>query len=240
MAVNAGPGQDHVEALAGAQLMHAVQRLQRPVAANMQAQVVPAPRLHGHAAGGALRERPSPGVKLDPQPDRAVQDERGADQLLASGRRIVAQIGAGSQRQRVGHCDHAGSAAHLGDQDGGIRLVALTRLDDLVRRDREPPASGIIEHAAEQRLGVEARQAQPRDAPVEADQRRGRPVADQAHVLEREIAVAPAHRAKGRVLVDHRRSSAFGSPGTAGSYTILAESCPAACEPRARPRRGRW
>jgi hypothetical protein len=67
-----------------------------------------------------------------------------------------------------------------------------------------PPAGGV-EQAGEQRLGVEARETQPRDAAVESDQRRGRPVTDQPQILEREIAVAPADRAKRRISVKQGR-----------------------------------
>jgi len=117
------------------------------------------------------------------------------------GRRVVTQIGAGTQRQRVRDRHQAGRAPQLGDQDGSIGLVALTGLDHLVGRDRETATSGTVEEAAEHRLGVKARKAQPQDTAVEADQRRRRPVTDQPQVLEREVPVASAHRAKRRISV---------------------------------------
>jgi hypothetical protein len=124
---------------------------------------------------------------------------------LVPGRRVVAEIGTGAQRQRVGHRHQAGWAAQIGDQNRGIGLIALTRLDDFVGRDGETATSGIVEQAAKQRLGVKARKAQPRDAAVEADQRGRRAVTDQPHILEREITVASAHRAKRRISVKHGR-----------------------------------
>jgi len=55
MALPASPGQNHVEAIAGVQLMDAAQRLQRPVVANMEIEVVPTPCLHRQAARGCVR-----------------------------------------------------------------------------------------------------------------------------------------------------------------------------------------
>jgi hypothetical protein len=47
MAVSASPGQNHVEPLAGGELMDATQGRQRPVATNVQVEVLPTPCLHG-------------------------------------------------------------------------------------------------------------------------------------------------------------------------------------------------
>lgn len=118
------------------------------------------------------------GVELDSEPDRPIENERRTNQLPAPGGRIVTQIGAGAQRKRVRDRHQAGRAPQLGDQDGGIGLVPLASFDHLVRSDRETAALGIVEEAAEQRLGVEARKAQPLDAAVQADKCRCRPITD--------------------------------------------------------------
>jgi hypothetical protein len=68
-------------------------------------------------------------------------------------------------------------------------------------------APSVVEQAAEDRLGVEARDAQPRDAAVAADQRRRRAVAHQSQVLEGEMAVAPEYRAKRGISVELGRAS---------------------------------
>jgi hypothetical protein len=203
VAVNVSPRQHHVDAVSGVEVMDGAQRLELPVAANVQVEVPPTPCLHVQAARSSLCRGASPGVELDPQPDGAVEHGRRADELLSTGRRVVAEIGARTQRQGVGHGQQAGRAAQLGDQDGGVGLVPLASLDDLLRRHGERTAPGGVEQPAEQRLGVKARKAQPQDAPVEADQRRRRAVTDQAHVLEREIAIAPEHPAKRWISVKH-------------------------------------
>ncbi len=153
-----------------------------------------------------MRQATPAGLELHPQVDRSVEHDGRADQLPAPGGRIVTQNGPGAQRQRVGDRHQPGRAPQLGDEDRGIRLVVLTSLEQLVGRDREGATSLVVEQAAEQRLGVEARQAEPWDAAVETNQRRCRPVTDQRHVLERQIAVAPVHRAKRGLSVEHARA----------------------------------
>jgi hypothetical protein len=60
-----------------------------------------------------------------------------------------------------------------------------------------------VEQAAQQRGGVEARQAQPADAAVQADQGNRRSVTDQAKILERRVAVPAANRPEGRITFEH-------------------------------------
>lgn len=86
-----------------------------------------------------------------------------------------------------------------------------------VRTSRPDPESHQPERLG---VGVEAREAQPRDAAVEADERRSRSVADQAHVLEREVAVAAAHRAKRRVSANHGSSRFPVRSGSAGRIRV--------------------
>jgi hypothetical protein len=71
---------------------------------------------------------------------------------------VISEIGAGAQGQRVGEPDQAGGAPQLGHQHPGVRLVALPGLHQILRRDREMPASRVIQQAAEQRFGPEAPQ----------------------------------------------------------------------------------
>jgi hypothetical protein len=154
--VSAAPGQHHVEAIAGVELMDAAKRPQRLVAANVQVKVMPTPCLHGQPPGGCLRRGAPPRVELNPKPDRAIKDDRRADQLLAPGGHIVAQIGAWAQSQRIRDRHQSGRTPQLGHEDRGIGLVALTGLDHLVRRDGKRAAPSIVEQAAKQRFGVKA------------------------------------------------------------------------------------
>jgi hypothetical protein len=111
----------------------------------MQVKIVSTRGLHGQAARCSVRQGASPGLKLNPKPDGAIEDDRRADQLAATGRRNVAQIRAGTQRQRVRDCHQAGWAPQLGDQDGGIALIALPGLDHAVRRDYKTATPGMVE-----------------------------------------------------------------------------------------------
>jgi hypothetical protein len=54
-AVGASPGQDHVEAVARLELMDAAQRPERPVATNVQIEILPTPCLYGQAARSCMR-----------------------------------------------------------------------------------------------------------------------------------------------------------------------------------------
>src|SRR5262249_57010556 len=93
VAVNVSPGERHVESIAGAELVDRAQRLQMPVAAQMQVEVLSTRRLHRQTTGGRLRGGAAPWVELEPEPDGAGEDERRPDQLPAPGRGVLAQIG---------------------------------------------------------------------------------------------------------------------------------------------------
>jgi ABC-type multidrug transport system ATPase subunit len=95
-------------------------------------------------------------------------------------------------RRRLGYL--AGELALYEELAGRQALRDLARL------------RGGVDQASVARLGEQRRpdlNAQPHDTAVEADERRRRAVADQAQILQREIAVAPAHRAKRRLSVKH-------------------------------------
>jgi hypothetical protein len=62
----------------------------------VQVKILPRPCLQGEAAGGSLRRAASPRVDINPQPSGAVEDDGRADEFPVSGRRVVAQIGAGT------------------------------------------------------------------------------------------------------------------------------------------------
>jgi hypothetical protein len=220
VAVGAVPGQDDVEALAGLELVDAAQGLQRPVAAKMQIEVGPAPGVHGQAARGGVRRPPPRGpsstrTRTEPSSTTAERISSwrpaGASSLRSvPGRNASASVTASTP---VGLRSWVTSTA----VSGSYRWRASTTSSGATTN--APPWGGV-EQAAEQRLGVKARKAQPRDAAVEADQRRRRPVTDQAHVLEREIAIAPTHRAKHRISVKHR--SLLRLPGLGGSEHVAA------------------
>jgi hypothetical protein len=76
MAVAARPRQHHVQAIAGAQLMHGAQRPQRPVAANMQVEILPTRCPHRQAARCSVGGRPAAGVKLNSKSNGAIEDDR--------------------------------------------------------------------------------------------------------------------------------------------------------------------
>jgi hypothetical protein len=63
----------------------------------------------------------------------------------------------------------------------------------------------LVQQAAQQWFAVETGQAQPRDRTVQAHQRRRRTVADQAQVLQRQVAVPAADRAERWIAFEHDR-----------------------------------
>jgi len=67
----------------------------------------------------------------------------------------------------------------------------------------------MIQQAAEQRIGIESWDAQPRHAAVPADQRNGRPVPDQPEILQRKVTRVPSDRTKFRVELEHVVNSAL-------------------------------
>jgi hypothetical protein len=73
------------------ELVDGAQRFQVPVAADVQLEVGPAPRIAVQAACARLRRHASPGLDLGADADGPVEHDRRADQLSALGRRIVAQ-----------------------------------------------------------------------------------------------------------------------------------------------------
>src|SRR5262249_49241123 len=64
-------------------------------------------------------------------------------------------------------------------------------------------ALSLLKQAAEQRVGIESGDAQPRHAAVPADQRSGRPVPDQSEILQRKVTGEPPDRTESRVELEH-------------------------------------
>ncbi len=202
--VDPPPGQHQIEPIALFQIVHGAQTGQEPVGAQMQAQVRPPRSPYFQAAAEGLGLSAAAWLQLRPQAHGPVQDDGGADELGPARPRVIAEVCPGAQGQRVGDPDQAGRAAQLGHQHGGVGLVELARLQQVFQREREVPAPRVVQQTAHQRFAVEARQAQPRDRTVQADQRRGLPVSDEAEVLQRQIApVLAADGAKGWIGINH-------------------------------------
>ncbi|MEU6187670.1 hypothetical protein [Nocardia sp. NPDC047038] len=66
---------------------------------------------------------------------------------------------------------------------------------------------GVIEQSAEQRFGVEPRDAQPGNRTVNTDQGSGGSVPDQPVVFERKVTVGASDRPKRRIRILHVTSS---------------------------------
>src|SRR5688500_18032305 len=97
---------------------------------------------------------------------------------------------AGSQGTRVGDAHGSRRAAELRLQHRAVFQVHLPRFVRVVERDGEMPAALAIEDRAEQRVRVEAWDAQPRDRAVARDQRGSRAIADETVILDREVTLA--------------------------------------------------
>ena len=92
-----------------------------------------------------------------------------------------------AERHEVGHLDLARVARPPGDEDEGVVEVAPRGGARGADRAQGPvPVLLGPEQRAERRRGVEARKAEPVDAAVESDERRGVAVADQRVVLDPE------------------------------------------------------
>jgi hypothetical protein len=89
---------------------------------------------------------------------------------------------------------------------GAGTVLTVEQADRAVRAGAQY-LTGMVKEAAKERLRVKAREAEPRNAAVNSDQRRCHSVTDQPHILEPEVAIAPAYRTKRRISFKHRRFS---------------------------------
>jgi len=204
----AAPAEDQVEPIAGLQVEARVQAVERPGRVELEVEFGPARALEVQAVPPAFRLGPAPGLDRDPQADRPLEHFHPSEQFTPGGRGVLGQVGPRAERHGIGDADQARAAAQLGHQDPAVGLVAVTGLDQVLGGDGEGPAPGSVEHAAEQRRGVEPRDAQPGDGTVPRDEGGGRPVADEAVVFDGEVAVDRAERCERRHLesleVGHR------------------------------------
>ncbi len=173
----------------------------------MEPQVAAPGRSQLQAAEQRPHVRTAAGLQFGPQADVPGQHDRRTHELAPVGRRVVGEVGPGAQGQGVGDAYQAGGAAQFGRQYAGVRLIALPRLHQVLRRQGEVPAPGVIQQAAEQGVGVEPGQAHPRDGAVQADQRGGRAVPDEAEVLQRQVARPPADGPERWIGIVHAASS---------------------------------
>jgi len=165
----------------------------------MEPEVRPPRGVQPQAAGRHPRLGTAARFQLNPEPHVPVQNHRRPDQFAPPSRNIIGQVCAGTQRKGVGEPDQAGGAAQLGNQDAGVGLVALPRLRQLVRGNREMTAAFAVQQAAEDRFGVEAGKAQPADAAIQPGQGRGSPVADEPEIFKRRVTLADLDRPEGRI-----------------------------------------
>jgi hypothetical protein len=136
------------------------------------------------------------GLKVDLELDGSVKDDRGTDKLGPTTWRIVGQVDAGPQGQRVRDSYQTGSGAQIRVENGRIGLIALARLDNILWPYKEVPTVGPVEQPAQHWLRVESRHAQPANRSVQSDKRGRAAVANESHVLEPQISVVPLDRSE--------------------------------------------
>ena len=183
------PPQDQVEAIAGRQVAGSLQAVERRRGEEVEVQLGPRRAAEPQPPAPPLYPRAASGRDLDAQAHPPVEHAHRAQQLGAPGRGVLRQVGARAQGQRVGQPQHARAPAHLGHQDAAVGLVELPGRHEILRGHRQRPAAGGIENAAEHGGGVKARHTQPGDGAVAAHQGRRGAVADQAVLLQRQIAI---------------------------------------------------
>src|SRR5215467_11906841 len=107
-------------------------------------------------------------LDFDPQLDRAVQNNGGPDEFRPAALCVVSEIGTTANGHRIRDSHPSVCGLKLGVQYRGVRLVVLTRLKNLFGRQAEVTALRNIEQSAKHRLRIEAGQAQPANATVQA------------------------------------------------------------------------
>ena len=146
------PGQHGVEPLAFPEFVYCSERAQPAVRAQVQSQVRTPNRPQRKAAQGGASFGASMRLDLHPQSNHALKRNRGTNEFGTIGGNAVADLGAGAKRQRIGDLDDARPAAQLGDEHGGVGLVPLPSLHDVLGGDREMTPSRAIQEAAEERF----------------------------------------------------------------------------------------
>jgi hypothetical protein len=160
------------------------------------------PQEHGDRPGAAAQAQ-SVAARLDlraaprrdgnPHPRRSVHDFDETHEDAATGRGVLAEVGAGPEREGVGQAHERRPGPELRDEDGRVLEITLPRRLEVLQRDREGAAVRRVEQPAEQSGRVEARHAQPGDGAVPPDQRRRRPVADETVILEGQKPIEPSN-----------------------------------------------
>jgi hypothetical protein len=182
MSMDASPRQNQVEPLTGTEVVRAVQARQGLGAAKVHRHVRVARRARLYPVE-RRGKRSVARLDIDSNPYGSLDHLGRAHQLAPARGCVIGEVGAGAQGQGVRDPDRPGRRAHLGDQHPGVWHVPLPRLAQLFWRHREVPAVRVVEQRAEHRVGVEAWQAEPWDAAVEAHQSRRLAVPDEAEIL---------------------------------------------------------
>ncbi len=136
-------------------------------------------------AGSAAR------LQVDMEEKRPLEDDHRAEQLASPCRHVLAQVSARTQGQAVGDPQKAARRPQLRGEHAAVGLVALSRLEDLVRRQSEGSTTGGVQQRAKEGLVVEPRQAQPHHGAVPSDQSGGRPVSNKPEVLDGWVSAVP-------------------------------------------------
>jgi hypothetical protein len=190
------PPQDQVEPLPGPEPVLAVEGLAGDVALGIEEQLQVGLPLdpHPHPGAVALGFGPATGLDGDPHVDRSLEHPKRPQQLARRLGHGPGEPAGGPDHQTVGDPQDPLRPLELGDQHAGVGLVALTGAPHLVERDPEGTAPLGVEDRAEQRRRVETGGAEPVDGAVTPHEGRGGTVAEQAVVLDRQVAVVIPQR----------------------------------------------
>ena len=140
-----------------------------------------------------------------------------------------------SPRHEVDHADGAVRGLELGlehERPGPVATRGRAHLAG--RREQPAPMPLVPQQGREARRGVKARQAQPVDRSVAADQRRGLQVADEAVVLERHRLPSRSALRDLELMIGCERHVVSHAPARQRDCSMLYAPFPAGCAP---PRR---
>lgn len=169
--------------------------------------------------------------ELHAQLNGAVQNNGRPDEFGPAARCVVSEICTGADGHRIRDSHTSLRGLKLGVQHRRVRLVVVTCLDNVFRRQAEVTAPRNIEQSAKDGLRVETRKTQPRNAAVQTDEGRRHPVTNQPDVFESRVVSWTMRLAEARVQLQHlpvldrkpRARSQGDGPGWLGIVTDLRD-----------------
>src|SRR5262245_16497110 len=155
------------------------------------------------SASGWPHRSPATRRELHTQLGGAVQNNGRPDRLRPAAGRVVSEICAGADGHRICDSNTSVRGLKLGVQYRRVGLIVLTCPNDMFGRHDEVTALREVEQSAKHGLRIEPGKAQPRNAAVQTDEGRSRPVTNQTHVFESRVLAFAVQLAEVGVQLHH-------------------------------------